>query len=236
MYSFQSRIRYSETGRDKKLTAAMLLNYFQDCSTMQSEDLGIGIEYLAEKDQAWVLNFWQVDILRRPVLSEKVTILTAPYEFKGVMGMRNYMMQDEAGEKLAVANTIYTLLNMKKHVPCKPDDTVREKYVLEPRLNMEYLPRKIAFEGNGEEAEPLTVQRHHIDANDHVNNVQYINMAADLLPQGFSVKRILASYHRSALLGDVIRPVIHHGEHSFGVELQSETGESYCRIKLFDRI
>ena len=41
MYTFDSRIRYSEVGEDKRLTLISLVDYFQDCSTFQSEDLGI---------------------------------------------------------------------------------------------------------------------------------------------------------------------------------------------------
>ena len=33
MYTFDSRVRYSEIGEDKKLTLNSLLNYFQDCTT-----------------------------------------------------------------------------------------------------------------------------------------------------------------------------------------------------------
>ncbi len=235
MYSFESRIRFSETGRDHRLTIPMLLNYFQDCSTQQSEDLGVGMEYLEQRDAAWVLNFWQVDIIRRPLLGEKVIIGTQPYEFKGVLGFRNYIMTDEKGEKLALANTIYTLLNMKKHVPCRPDDKIREAYVLGEKLEMEYLPRKIVFSEEGESAEPIAVARHHIDSNGHVNNVQYVDMAVDLLPAGFAADRITASYHISAMPGDVIYPRIHSHEDQFGVDLRREDQESFCRINFFDR-
>ena len=43
MYTFDSRIRYSETDSEGKLTMASIINYFQDCSTFQSEDLGLGV-------------------------------------------------------------------------------------------------------------------------------------------------------------------------------------------------
>ncbi len=39
MYTFQSRIRYSEVGPDGRLTLESLLDYFQDASTFHSEDL-----------------------------------------------------------------------------------------------------------------------------------------------------------------------------------------------------
>ena len=66
MYSFDSKIRYSECDSEGRLTLAALLNYFQDCSTFQSEALDVGIEYLKEKHLVWVLSFWQIEVERYP--------------------------------------------------------------------------------------------------------------------------------------------------------------------------
>ena len=52
MYSFDSRVRYSEVDEDRKLSLTGVINYMQDCSTFQSEDLNMGIDYLAEKHRA----------------------------------------------------------------------------------------------------------------------------------------------------------------------------------------
>ena len=72
MYSFNERIRYSELGENGELSLLGLLNLFQDCSTFQSEDLGLGIEYLKGKKEAWWVNSWQIDIIKLPVLADNV--------------------------------------------------------------------------------------------------------------------------------------------------------------------
>ena len=41
-YSFNSRVRYSETGENGKLTLPGVLNYFQDCCTFHAESVGLG--------------------------------------------------------------------------------------------------------------------------------------------------------------------------------------------------
>ena len=234
MYSFDSKVRYSETGSDARMSPVMILNYFQDSSTMQSEDLGIGIEYLSRFRAAWVLNFWQLDIIRRPYLGEKIKISTIPYKFSGVLGNRNYLMTTAEGERLAMANAIYTLLNMEKHIPCKPDDKMMKAYELEERLDMEYLPRKILFEGNPVRGKTIRVLPHNLDTNDHVNNAQYIDMAFDVLPETEPV-RILASYHISAVKGDMILPFIYDEPEGYGVDLRRSDGESYCRIRIIKK-
>ena len=112
MYAFDSRIRYSETDSEGYLTLDALLNYFQDCSTFHSEDVGLGIGYMKEIGQVWVLSSWQIVVNRYPKLGEKVKIVTLPYELKVFLGYRNFAMLDEQGEYLAKANSLWSLLDV----------------------------------------------------------------------------------------------------------------------------
>lgn len=50
-YSFDSRVRYSEIGEDRHLTLNGMINYFQDCSTFQSEAAGVGMDFLGAKSR-----------------------------------------------------------------------------------------------------------------------------------------------------------------------------------------
>ena len=63
MYEFDSRVRYSEVDHHGTMTVPALINYFQDCSTFQSEDLGIGTTVLKEEKRAWLLSYWQVILI-----------------------------------------------------------------------------------------------------------------------------------------------------------------------------
>ena len=58
IYSFDTRIRFSEIDENGFLRFDNFINYFQDCSTFQSEDLGIGVEYLRKMERLWVVSFW----------------------------------------------------------------------------------------------------------------------------------------------------------------------------------
>ena len=100
MYVFDARIRYSEADCENRLTLEGLLNYFQDCSTFQSEDLGLGVKYLRKLGQVWALSSWQIDVERYPEIGERVKVGTLPYDFKGFIGFRNFWMEDEEGKKI----------------------------------------------------------------------------------------------------------------------------------------
>lgn len=212
MYTFDSRVRYSEVGEDGLLSLQSLLDYFQDCSTFHSEDIGLGMDYLKEKGQVWLLSAWQICIARYPRLSERIVIGTAPYEFKSFMGYRNFLMQTQEGEALAWANSIWTLLDVRTMRPAKPGKEMLAGYALEERYPMDYAPRKIAVQEDGRQMESFTVKPHHLDTNHHVNNGQYVRMAMDCIPGEFQIGQLRVEYKSQAVLGDEIHPVVAAGE------------------------
>ena len=54
-YEFEGKVRYSEIDHRATMTLPALINYFQDCSTFQSEQLGYGMDVLKKEKKAWVL-------------------------------------------------------------------------------------------------------------------------------------------------------------------------------------
>ena len=174
------------------MTMMALLNYFQDCSTFQSEDAGVGVKYCLDRDPVWVLNAWQIVPIRLPKLGEKVRIATIPYEFQKFMGFRNFMMLDQEGNYLAKANSIWSLINVKTGHFETSDEAMRKGYPIEERIPMDYAGRKISVPTGGETKEPITVLSHHLDANHHLNNGQYVAKALEFLPEGSVVRQLRA--------------------------------------------
>lgn len=261
MYSFDSRIRYSETDENAVLTIESLINYFQDCSTFQTEDAGAGLSWLSAQHLAWVLNYWQIDIFRLPALYEHVTVGTVPYALKGFTGLRNYFMDTAPGEgrtpeRLATANSVWALMDMEKMFPSRVSPEHASRYDLEEKLPMEYLDRKIRLPEKSLtlEAEPVTVHHSHLDTNLHVNNGQYVRIALSALAQIWeevagdlwsvqSVEqtmtksvRLRAEYKKQAHLGDVLQRVVHLSgdkpeERTLYADLRLN-GESCCVVSL----
>ena len=231
MYTFQSQVRYSELDSDRKLSIASIVDYFQDCSTFHSETLGVGIDYLDRVGMLWVMSYWQIVIDRYPGLCEKITIGTFPYEFRGFLGYRNFFIADETGKKIVRANSLWTLMDIRAGRPAKPTREMLEAYRLEEKLDMEYEPRKIRFDREGEKHPAFYVGKQHLDSNHHVNNGQYIHMAQDYLPEGFEIGQMRAEYKKSALLNDVLVPEAFAEEDRVGVSLCSETGEPYAIVE-----
>ncbi len=231
MYSFDSRIRYSETDNHETLTFQGLLNYFQDASTFQSESLGLGMDYMRKQQLVWVLCSWQIVVKRMPKLCDKVTIGTLPYEFKKFIAQRNFVMYAEDGSVLAVANSVWSLLSAQTGRPAIVPPEMVEGYQLEAPLEMEYAPRKITVPEGGEPRDYIVIKKHHLDSNQHVNNGQYVSIAMEYLPEDFAVCQMRAEYKKQAHLENVMYPRVYKERDMVWVSLEDETGSAYAVVE-----
>ena len=129
MYIFDSRVRYSEIEEDRSLSLFSAVNYFQDCSTFQSEDLKLGIEYLSNIQKAWWLISWQIDILKMPKLGDKIEVGTWAYGFKGMYGYRNFVIMSPQKEILVRADSSWVFMDLEKKRPARVIISDGEKYL-----------------------------------------------------------------------------------------------------------
>lgn len=235
MYELQSRVRYSELDADARLSIVGIMNYLQDCSTLQSEDCGVGLDWLEKEKRAWLLSSWQIQIRERPKLGEHITVATWPYEIKGIYAMRNFVILNEQREYLVQANSCWFLYDTEVGRPVRIMRSDVEKYgAEEPRLEMDYAPRRILLPDNMTEAGRLTILRHQIDTNHHVNNAQYVDIAREVIPADIKIRQIRAEYKKAAVLGDevVLKAAATAG--GYVVSLCSEDGSIFANIELAD--
>lgn len=235
MYSFNARVRYSEIGEDRELSVPGVVNYLQDCSIFQSEDLGMGLDYLARNQKIWLLSSWQIVMERYPHLGEAITISTWPYDFKGIYGYRNFTIQDGQGVYLVKANSVWFLFDTAAGRPVKVGEHDIGAYYASgtrEKLDMEYAPRRIVLPEEYEQGEPVVVSRHHIDTNRHVNNAQYVAIAREALPESLKIHEVRAEYRKAAMSGDVMIPHISREENDYTVALCSQDGSVYAAVWL----
>lgn len=231
MYQFDSRVRYSETGENGELTLTGMINYLQDCSTFQSEDLGMGIEYLKEQKRAWWLSSWQIVVDRCPVLGEEITVSTWPYDFKGMYGYRNFTIRDRKGSYLVRANSVWFLFDTEAGRPVRVrEDDIQGYGLCGTKLEMDYASKKVPLPEVYEEREGIVVMKHHIDSNHHVNNAQYAQIAREVLPDCFKIAELRIEYKKAAVLGDVIIPRISTGKEGYTVALCDPNGSPHAVV------
>ena len=235
MFSFDTRVRYSECNCKREASLTAILDYLQDCCTFQSEDLHIGIDYLGEMDAFWVLTEWQVDIVRYPVLGERLNIGTIPYEIKGFFGNRNFVITDEEGKVIVKANSVWALLSKSTGRAVKAPEELSKAYSVGEKLTMEYLPRKLPVFPEGELKKKLTVPKWFLDTNHHVNNAKYILLGEEVLPEDFVTGRIWTEYKKAAVLSDILCVYETKLPEGAGVSIRDEKGAVYANMIFFSK-
>lgn len=231
MYQLKSKVRYSESNSDSRLTYHALLNYLQDSSTLHSEELGESGAQLFEQNMAWILSFWQICIEDMPKTSEDITVSTWPYNTKGLFGLRNFCMENGKGDKIVKANSIWVLIDSRTGRPIRITDDVSSHYPDEPKLEMDYCDRKIVVPEKYEEKEAIVVPKYFIDTNNHMNNAKYVMVAEEYLPENFEVKEIRVEYKTAAVLGDTIVPRVTVTDNVVTINLVSEAGSTYAVVQ-----
>lgn len=236
MYTFDSRVRYSETDANARLSLESMIDYMQDCTNFQSEDLGVGLEYHREHQIMWVLSFWQIVIHEYPRMGEWITVGTQSFGCEKMFGHRNFLItrRDEPDRQVAVANSLWVLMDLKKNRPMIVTPEIGDVYGKYDPLPMEYAARKIPLpEEGGKEQESFTVKEHHLDTNHHVNNGQYVRMALAALAEDFVVRELRVEYRKQAMLGDEIIPVLYQSEKEWLVALNGVDGKAYAVVQFF---
>ena len=196
MYSFDAIVRYSETHGRPEANAATIANYFQDCAIFDSEQAGIGIEYLKDHNRAWFLISWQSDVERYPVLQEKIRVGTWAYDFKGSMGYRYIVIRDENGANIVQAASQWSYIDTDTLRPVRIEPEVGAAYPLAEKLPMEYAPRKIRLIEGMEEIDRRVVLPYQIDSNNHMNNEAYIALALEYIDSDDMICQIRSEYKR----------------------------------------
>lgn len=236
VYEYKDRIGFSRCDVQGIMSITALIDAFQDASIFQSEDAHVGIDILRAHDLLWVLNYWEIEIMRLPRLSERIVVGTYPYDFKSFMGYRNFYLKDESGNYMVKANTTWTMIDTKKMTPAKAPDFVVNAYNRGPRLEMTYSPRKIKLPDvdscSVKEADTRTVELHHLDRNMHVNNCQYINFAMTAIDEEVNIKSLRADYRNQAHLKDRIYPVVYKDCDSYTVSLNDVQGKPYSVVSV----
>ena len=234
MYAFDSRVRYSECDESGRLSLVAAINYLQDASTFQSEELDCGFASLRQRSIAWILANWRIEVGDLPRLGEKIRVSTWCYEMTRSHALRRFSISDASGREIVRADSQWFVIDTSSgHVTRVPEDQ-RVYLSDEPRGDMAPLERCLRLEGDGVPASPALVRAHNLDTNRHMNNAQYVLLAHDALEEVRDAERtacVSVVYKRMALLGDVVVPVVHERPNGCDVDLTSRSGDAYALVR-----
>ena len=132
------------------------------------------------------------------------------------------------GEALVYADSqwFYFDQGTGRPIKAKPEDV--EPFGMGEPYPMEYTSRKLTYPEELEYRGTVRVCENHLDTNAHMNNGEYIRIAANFLPSGFSVGDLQVEYRLAAKLGEQIRVNTKRTEDGFYVVMTDTDGSPYA--------
>jgi len=175
-------IGYSDITKDSTLSNTSLLKLFENVASMHSR---VAKDDINESDGRWFLTGYHVKITKRPVYGETVTINTWSRDMKGVQASREFEVYNEKGELCLTGLSNWIRINAQTLRLERITPELYEAYGSEPEhtnFNYSWIEKLKESETPDFDKE-FHIERNFIDANNHMNNVYYLDLVTNVLPE-----------------------------------------------------
>lgn len=204
-------VKLSEIGKDNKATNKAILSYLEDAGGLHSNKAGYGVYEIPQTHLSWVLLEWRLQVIRRPKYTEKIKVLTWSRGSIKFYSFRDFEVYDEQGNLIIIASSKWVLIDILKGKMIRIEPELLQKY--QPESNKKVFENeefeKIKEPEKYECETEYTVRRSDIDVNNHMHNLNYIELANEALPdevyRGALFKDVKITYKKEIKLGETVK-------------------------------
>ena len=206
-------VRQYETDRHGALRLPVFCNYMEEVAGIHAARLGVGLHDLLPLGLSWAMRKMRLHILRMPLAGEPTLLATWPCTRDKLTFRRDYLLTREpTGEPLVAATTQWVIFDMHSRKLAQLPD--RMLLPLEQKPNP-YIDNEdlrippVRRAGHNPSCPSFTIRQADIDANDHVNNVRYVEfvLEAALPCSALALKALDIIFRAEARYGDLIESV-----------------------------
>ena len=221
-------------------TNKAILGYMEEIASTHSAKVGFGLLDIHTKKKAWILMDWKLKVISRPKYGEKIIINTwaRPIENK-LSTYRDFEMYDTKNNLLALATSKWVLFDLEKNRITKIEEELlsvynpENKYVFEnPMLEKIKEPDEYINSINYE------VRRTDIDVNNHMHNLNYLDLAYEALPKDVydkgNLNNVRIMYKHQICLGDSVECYYTFYENNHVVCIKNSKSGNIHAILIFE--
>lgn len=181
MFSKEFVVSYSDINREYKLSNKSILKMFQDIATLHAFELNDG---LTKSNCGWFLLSYHIKVLDRPTYNQKLKVQTWSRKIKSVTASREFEVYGEDGKLKIVGISNWVRMNLETQKPERVSQELISAYGEEEKTNFDEIwLEKLSESENIGYSKSYVIERNFIDTNIHMNNVAYLEMALNVLPE-----------------------------------------------------
>ncbi len=183
IYLSNYKIGLEDIGRNNEATNKSLLKIMQDVSGLHSASVGYGALDIETKKRAWMILDWKMKVLKRPKYNDEINAQTWSRKAERLYAYRDFELKDKEGNIVAIGTSRWILVDIDRRRPVRLTSDITDLYESETDKSVfseemedikseDYLFKK-----------DYAIQRRDIDINGHMHNLNYLDMAYEVLPE-----------------------------------------------------
>jgi medium-chain acyl-[acyl-carrier-protein] hydrolase len=183
MFEKQFNLRYFEMDQHGGASPTTILTLFEEAAAEHCLSMKRSLYDLFSQNIGWVLLSGYMHMTRYPLYKEKITIRTWISKYSSIKGIRENIIFDEQGKIIGRAKGLWLFFDIKRRVPVKIFDDIREKWSCFPEESISYdINKKIESLSSARYKKSFLVHRFDMDSNKHVNNLKYLQWLMETIP------------------------------------------------------
>ena len=223
------RTSFAQTGVHDVLTNKSILSILENIAGAHSAYVHFTFEDLAKDHLTWVILNWKLKIIKRIKADTNIKVQTWGTFSSKIFVIRDFKIFDDEGNLCAIATSKWCLVDTIKGRLAKMPDNVAEIYHGfhdESVFGTHDLPKLNVPSSPSLKSDTYKIRRFDLDLNKHVHNLNYLNIAYELLPDdvydGDELNNVEILYKRELKYGDTVKSYLYKENDSYIIVMKSE--------------
>lgn len=234
------RTNFTQVGTRDVLTNKSVLSILENIADAHSVYCHISFGDLLSRNLTWVILNWKLQILKRIPANINIRIQTWCREFNKAFIYRDFKIFDEQNNLCAIATSKWCLIDTVKGKIAPMQNESISIYGLndESVFNIHDLPKLNIPSIESVTSDNYKIRRFDLDLNKHVHNLNYLNIAYELLPDevydGEELNNVEILYKRELKYGDTAKSYLYKDEDCYYIVIKSlDETITHSIVKLF---
>ncbi len=239
IFTEKVKMGVKDIGKNDKIKNKAILEILENAGTYHSDLVGYGVLDIKTTKLSWILLDWQLKVIDRPKYGQTLTLNTWGKDMSKFFTYRDFEVFNEKGELCIIATSKWALMNIETGKLSRITDDIINRYKPEEKnvfstkkMDKIEIPEIFESEYN------YKVTRKDIDINQHMHNLNYLDLAYEALPEEIYNNRpynnIRIIYKKEIKLGDILKCKYVKQNDKHIVVIESQNGEVlHALIEIF---
>lgn len=173
-------LHYYDVDRNRNMSPRAILRYMAELAAVHNDSTSS--RQIDGSSHGWMLNKWKVKIQTYPRIYDRLKLRTWISKIDRFFVAREFAIEDEEGQDLVVASSLWVFIDMEKRRPARLDSSMIDyDLVVDKAYFRDY--RRFARDEELDFDASFKVRRADIDINNHVNNLVYFDWILETIPE-----------------------------------------------------